>query len=153
MKQEKTLKQPHEAPQGYFDGFNERVMQKVAHDNRKKLHWHVNRRFLYAAAAILAIIGIGLYKVLNQSENRVIQVVNTRQMKTVKDTITPEIITNRDEKLLQHWEEEAVALTAVKVSEPPKNTEELSIEEELEAAGLIARDVETEWLSENEILP
>jgi hypothetical protein len=39
------------------------------------------------------------------------------------------------------------------VSETPKNTEELSIEEELEAAGLIARDVETEWLSENEILP
>lgn len=153
MKQEKTLKQPYEAPQGYFDGFNERVMQKVAHDNSKKLYWQVNRSFLYAAAAILAIIGVGLYKMFKQPETRVNPMVHTHKTEKSIDTVALETTTNRDEKLLQHWEEEAVAHTAVKVAETPKNTEELSIEEELEAAGLIARDVETEWLDENEIIP
>jgi hypothetical protein len=153
MKQEKSLKRPHEAPQGYFDGFNERVMQKVAHDNRKKLHWHVNRRFLYAAAAILAIIGIGLYKMLNHSEIRVNQIVNTSHGEIVKDTITPEIARIRDENLLQYLEEETVAQTTVTAPVAPASREDLSIEEELEAEGLIVRDLETEWLNENEIIP
>jgi hypothetical protein len=153
MKQDKTLKRPHEAPNGYFDGFNERVMQKVGHDKGKKFQWHVKRSFLYAAAAMLAIIGIGLYKMLNHSEIRVNKIVNTSHSETLKDTITPEIARIRDENLLQYLEEETVAQTTVTPPVAPASREDLSIEEELEAEGLIVRDLETEWLSENEIIP
>jgi hypothetical protein len=41
----------------------------------------------------------------------------------------------------------------VALNETRKNQEELSVEQELEAEGLIVMDVETAWLDENEILP
>jgi|GEM_PF-2015713 len=157
MKQEKPIQQPYEAPQGYFDGFNARVMQKIEHSNPKKsgLKWFAGRKLIYAVAATLALafIGVGLYKVLQKTDSPENKVANTLKTETAPDTATAELNKKAEDAVIQHWEQEAAMQQEVAVAETPKNSEELSIEEELEAEGLIVMDVETAWLDENEILP
>jgi len=151
MKQKKPIQQPYETPENYFDGFNARVMQKIekSKHNESGLKWHLNRKWIYAVAAILAlaVIGVGLYKVLQKPANPENKMVITHKTENAPDTTVTESTKMAEEFVIQHWEQEAA------VVEVPKNREELSIEEELEAEGLIVREVETAWLDENEILP
>lgn len=151
MKQKKPIQQPYETPENYFDGFNARVMQKIekSKHNKSGLKWHLNRKWIYAVAATLALafIGVGLYKVLQKPANPENKMVITHKTENALDTTVTESTKMAEEFVIQHWEQEAA------VVEVPKNREELSIEEELEAEGLIVREVETAWLDENEILP
>lgn len=151
MKQKKPIQQPYETPENYFDGFNARVMQKIekSKHNKSGLKWHLNRKWIYAVAATLAlaVIGVGLYKVLQKPANPENKMVITHKTENALDTTVTESTKMAEEFVIQHWEQEAA------VVEVPKNREELSIEEELEAEGLIVREVETAWLDENEILP
>jgi len=157
MKQEKPIQQPYEAPQGYFDGFNARVMQKIEHSSQKKigLKWFAGRKLMYAVAATLAVafIGVGLYKVLQKPANPENKVANTLKTETAPDPVITESAQKEEKAVIEHLEQQAAVQQEVAVAETPKNREELSIEEELEAEGLIVREVDTEWLDENEILP
>lgn len=157
MKQKKPIQQPYETPENYFDGFNARVMQKIekSKHNKSGLKWHLNRKWIYAVAATLAlaVIGVGLYKVLQKPANPENKMVIIHKTENAPDTAVTESTKMAEEFVIQHWEQEAATQQEAAVVEVPKNREELSLEEELEAEGLIVREVETDWLDENEILP
>lgn len=157
MKQEKPIKQPYEAPENYFGGFNARVMQKINAEKRVKSRgaFIFKRSYAYAAAvaAILIFVGIGLYKGLNTGEDHGKKMVETLKVKPKSDTIIAKTTITHEDAVIQEWVESAGETPVVAVKEPQKSNEELSVEQELEAEGLIVMDVETAWLDENEILP
>ncbi|MEK0420602.1 MAG: hypothetical protein RLZZ161_453 [Bacteroidota bacterium] len=161
MKQENPIHNPYEAPEGYFEGFNARVIQKIGRSGQMKRSWQlrINRKFLYVAAAavILVFVTSGIYRVLDLNSKLGINIAKDTKTEKVSDTATATAVAVKPESaedaVIQYSEEEASIQQAVAVQESPKNSEALSIEEELEAEGLIVRDIETEWFDNNEILP
>ena len=159
MKQENPIHNPYEAPEGYFEGFNARVIQKIGRSGQMKRSWQlrINRKFLYVAAAavILVFVTPGIFRVLDLNSNLGINIAKDTKTEKVSDTATAVAVNpeSAEDAVIQYSEEEASIQQAVAVQESPKNSEALSIEEELEAEGLIVRDVETEWFDNNEILP
>ena len=157
MRQEKPIQQPYEAPQGYFDGFNARVIKKIEYSNDKKIgvKWFANRKLIYAVAATLALafMGVGLYKVAQKTSMPENKVSNTLKNETAPVTVMAESNNIAEEIVIQQWAQEAVLQPEFAVAERSKNQEDISVEEELEAEGLIVRELDTEWLDENEILP
>lgn len=157
MKQEKPIKQPFEAPENYFVDFNSRVMQKIEAEKRvqSRFSFSFRRSYAYAAAvaAILIFVGIGLYKGLNTTEDPGKKVVENAKKDLKSDSLLMKPNATHEDAVIQQWVEEAEQKPVVTVNEPQKSNEELSVEQELEAEGLIVMDVETAWLDENEILP
>ena len=157
MKQEKPIHQPYEAPKNYFEDFNARVMQKIDAEKQEKsrvfLSFRRNYAYVAAIAAILILIGVGLYRGQSANEipgNKIAESTKTNPQpnnQSTKSTITHE------DAVIQQWVEETEKKPVVALNETRKNQEELSVEQELEAEGLIVMDVETAWLDENEILP
>jgi hypothetical protein len=157
MKQEKPIKQPYEAPENYFVDFNTRVMQKIEAEKRvqSRFSFSFRRSYAYAAAvaAILIFVGIGLYKGLNTTEDSGKKIVENAKKDLKPDSLLMKPNASHEDAVIQQWVEEAEQKPVVAVNESQKSKEELSVEQELEAEGLIVMDVETAWLDENEILP
>ena len=157
MKQEKPIKRPYEAPENYFGDFNARVMQKIEAEKRvhSRFSFSFRRSYAYAAAvaAILIFVGIGLYKGLNTTEDSGKKIVENAKKDLKPDSLLMKPNASHEDAVIQQWVEEAEQKPVVAVNESQKSKEELSVEQELEAEGLIVMDVETAWLDENEILP
>lgn len=157
MKQEKPIKQPFEAPENYFVDFNPRVMQKIEAEKQVKsrVSFIFRRSYAYAAAAaaIIILIGVGLYKGMNTTEDPGKMMVETVKAEPKSDTVLAKTNVTHEDAVIQEWVESAEEKPVVAVNESQKSKEELSVEQELEAEGLIVMDVETAWLDENEILP
>ena len=157
MKQEKPIKQPFEAPENYFMDFNTRVMQKIEAEKQVKsrVSFIFRRSYAYAAAAaaIIILIGVGLYKGMNTTEDPGKMMVETVKAESKSDTVLAKTNVTHEDAVIQEWVKIAEEKPVVAVNESQKSKEELSVEQELEAEGLIVMDVETAWLDENEILP
>lgn len=157
MKQGKPIKQPYETPKNYFVDFNARVMQKI--DAEKRVKSRVSFIFIRsyanaaAAAAIMILIGVGLYKGRNNSEDPGKKLVETVKAKPKSDNVLTKNNVNHEDAVIEEWVKSAEEKPVVAVNVSQKSKEELSVEQELEAEGLIVMDVETAWLDENEILP
>lgn len=157
MKQEKPIKQPFEAPENYFVDFYSRVMQKIEAEKRvqSRFSFSFRRSYAYAAAAaaILILIGVGLYKGRNNTEDPGKKIVEVVKAEPKSDTVLAKTNVTHEDAVIQQWVEEAEQKPVVAINESQKSNEDLSVEQELEAEGLIVTDVETAWLDENEILP
>lgn len=157
MKHEKPIKPPFEAPEGYFEGFDARVRQKIARIGHAKprANWSISLNYRYAsvAAVLLAVMVLGLYKAFLQPEKARTNITQIANPVPQVQNISSDSATHTEEVVMQQWLAEAESQTVPEVNKIQQSREELSIEEELEAEGLIAMDVETGWMDENEILP
>lgn len=157
MKQEKPIMQPYESPENYFRDFNARVMRKIEAEKRVKTEFSFSFRFSYvyaaAVAVLLIVVGVGIYKGRNNTEDPGKKVVENAKKESLSDSMFTKPTIIHEDEVIQQWVEEAEIKPVVAVSETKKSNEELSIEQELEAEGLIVLDVETAWLDDNEILP
>ena len=106
MKHKKHIAQPYETPQGYFDDFNAKVMDKIESKKQSKTSgkWRVVRYYAYtsAAAVLFALFGYGLYKILLHSENQGSETATLNKHLLQKDTVIAEQIKTNENLLMQH---------------------------------------------------
>lgn len=145
------IESPFEAPEGYFEGFEENLLKRmnapksanqdlyVSHKRNVKVAW-------IAAASIAAILitGIIFYqlqypKSVQIADKKVDTTNNVLVEAPLIDTLKlAQMETAVVENVLEEAEEQSVITTEIKT---PAGQNDAKIEDQLEAAGLIATDI------------
>lgn len=143
---------PYRAPDGYFDNFESRLLQKISHKPEK--HLKVSRGGLapmeYAAiaATLAAIMVTAWFVLMKPTAQEQPSVVSAPQPAAVRDTLTltPAIpdAAEVETALIQDILEEPVQENPVAVSTETVSysTTDLAIAMQLEEAGLIVLDAD-----------
>lgn len=154
---ENKINHPYKAPEGYFDGFENKLRAKIQEQKPLQVthRQSVNLRpYWLGAAAVLLLAAFAwlIYK-QPQSENHKVIAVKFEAQKKLTDSLALTALQEKhpqnEEKLMEHIAEEIQQKPATMPE--IQNTGEKQIAEELEEAGIIAAEINDNLLDEIEI--
>lgn len=154
--QQNLSKSPYRAPEGYFDSFNAQVWQKIDANPKMRLHAPSAPYRVWLAAASVALLAAAAWLFVFKSEDKInnTAVTQTDAKTTLEkptEPITQKPVAGMEDQIINQLLEQPQQL-ATPVVIAKSNTDVL-LTAELDAAGLIVMDVETELFDEIEILP
>ena len=154
--QQKPIKSPYKAPEGYFYSFNAQVWQKIKSNPTMKVYASPSPYRVWLAAASVVLLAAAAWLFVFKSEDKINNTTATqlevKPTPAIQDEqLSPQPAATIEEQIItQLVEQPQQAATSAVIA---KSNTDISLAAELDAAGLIVMDVETELFDEIEILP